>query len=185
MLYLAEIQKKRASLLGSVKAELRLLACQGNEQRWNALPGEEIVEISEAVHQYGNGVLVLVDINADRQLQSPLQEASRHFVMILQNHARQIERYKIEAEEIASWRQSLDLQADQLLLRQAEIYSQEEEIEATRVEIERLFQKSQILEETLQVSERQLQELVDAWENSWQRQRLLEQQSIINSLITP
>ena len=125
MLYLAEIQKQKGGFIGSGKAELRLLACQRTEQNWSAIQGEELVSAPDEANNYGSGVLVLVDMNANRQLQGQLREAGRHLVGILQNLSRQIEKYKKEADEIESWRQSLSLQSQQLQLRQEEIYSRE------------------------------------------------------------
>jgi predicted nuclease with TOPRIM domain len=177
MLYLAEIQKQKGGFIGSGKAELRLLACQRTEQNWSAIQGEELVAAPDEANSYGAGVLVLVDMNANWQIQAPLREAGRHLVGILQNLSRQIEKYKKEADEIESWRQSLGLQSQQLQLRQEEIYNREEELEATRGELERLTQESQHLDETLKSSEKQRQELAAAWEKLREEQQLLEQQS--------
>jgi chromosome segregation ATPase len=175
MLYLAEIQKQKGGFIGSGKAELKLLACQRTEQNWSAIQGEELVAAPDEASAYGAGVLVLVDMNANRQIQAPLREAGRHLVSILQNLSRQIEKYKKEADEIESWRQSLGLQSQQLQLRQEEIYSREEELESTRGELERMTQESQQLEETLKSSEKQRQELAAAWEKLREEQQTLEQ----------
>jgi hypothetical protein len=118
MLYLAEIQKQKGGFIGSGKAELRLLACQRTEQNWSAIQGEELILAPDEASSYGSGILMLVDMNANRQIQGPLREAGRHLVGILQNLSRQIEKYKKEADEIESWRQSLGLQSQQLQLRQ-------------------------------------------------------------------
>jgi chromosome segregation ATPase len=175
MLYLAEIQKQKGGFIGAGKAELKLLACQRTEQNWSAIQGEELIAAPDDASAYGAGVLVLVDMNANRQIQAPLREAGRHLVGILQNLSRQIEKYKKEADEIESWRQSLGLQSQQLQLRQEEIYSREEELESTRGELERLTQESQQLEETLKSSEKQRQELASAWEKLREEQQALEQ----------
>jgi uncharacterized protein YdcH (DUF465 family) len=185
MLYLAEIHKKRANILGAVKAQLRLLACQNDEQKWNIIPGEELIDITDLTHNYGHGVLVMVDIDVHRQIQMPLQVAGRHFVGILQNHARQIEKHNLEAAEIESWRQSLHLQTNQLLLRQEEICQREDELETAKREIELLTHKYQKLDATIQASEQQIQALTATWENLWRKQQLLVQQNIINSLTAP
>jgi chromosome segregation ATPase len=163
MLYLAEIQKQKGGFIGNGKAELRLLACQRTEQNWSAIQGEELITAPDEASSYGSGVLVLVDMNANRQIQGPLREAGRHLVGILQNLSRQIEKYKKEADEIESWRQSLSLQSQQLQLRQEEIYSREEELESTRSELDRLTLEAQQLEETLASSREQRQELETGW----------------------
>ncbi len=166
MLYLAEVQKPKSgfNISGKSKAELKLLACQRTEQNWSAIPGEELIAGPDEVSNYNPGVLVLVDMNANRQIQSQLRDAGKHLVSILQNLSRQIEKYKKEADEIDSWRQSLSLQSQQLQLRQEEIYGREEELEQTRSELDRLTQEAQALESTLEEHKRSQQELADRWE---------------------
>lgn len=178
MLYLAEVQKPKSgfNISGRTKAELKLLACQRSEQNWSAIPGEELVAAPEEATNYSPGVLVLVDMNANRQIQSPLREAGKQLVGILQNLSRQIEKYKKEADEIESWRQSLSLQSQQLQLRQEEIYGREEDLESTRAELDRLTQEAQALESTLEQHELSRQELAARWENLQQKEQLLAQQ---------
>ena len=178
MLYLAEVQKPKSgfNISGRSKAELKLLACQRSEQNWSAIPGEELVAAPEEANNYSPGVLVLLDMNANRQIQSQLREASKHLVGILQNLSRQIEKYKKEADEIESWRQSLSLQSQQLQLRQEEIYGREEDLEQTRSELDRLTQEAQALEATLGQHEQSRQELAARWENLQQKEQRFEQQ---------
>lgn len=176
MLYLAEIQKQKGGFIGSGKAELRLLACQRTEQNWSAIQGDELVSAPDEANGYNTGILILVDMNSNRQIQGPLREAGRHLVGILQNLSRQIEKYKKEADEIESWRQSLGLQSQQLQLRQEEIFNREEELEFTRGELERLTRESQQLEETLKSSTSELKEIASAREKLQEEQDVLAQQ---------
>ncbi len=186
MLYLAEVQKPKSgfNISGKSKSELKLLACQRTEQNWSAIPGEELISGSDEVSNFNPGVLVLVDMNANRQIQSQLRDAGKHLVNILQNLSRQIEKYKKEADEIESWRQSLSLQSQQLQLRQEEIYGREEELEQTRAELDRLTQEAQALESTLEEHNRSRQELADRWEQLREKEQQLEhqQQSIVASV---
>lgn len=177
MLYLAEVQKQKSgfNISGKAKAELKLLACQRTEQNWSAIPGEELIPAPDEANNFNHGVLVLVDMNANRQIQSQLRDAGKHLVGILQNLSRQIEKYKKEADEIESWRQSLSLQSQQLQLRQEEIYSREEELEQTRSELDRLTQEAQALESTIAHHEQQRQEIAARWEELQQREAKLEQ----------
>ena len=186
MLYLAEVQKPKSgfNISGRTKAELKLLACQRSEQNWSAIPGEELVAAPEEANNYSPGVLVLVDMNANRQIQSQLREAGKHLVGILQNLSRQIEKYKKEADEIESWRQSLSLQSQQLQLRQEEIYGREEDLESTRSELDRLTQEAQALESTLEQHELSRQELAVRWENLQQKEHLLTQQQSMGGGLT-
>ncbi len=186
MLYLAEVQKPKSgfNISGKSRSELKLLACQRTEQNWSAIPGEELISGPDEVSNFNPGVLVLIDMNANRQIQSQLRDAGKHLVTILQNLSRQIEKYKKEADEIESWRQSLSLQSQQLQLRQEEIYGREEELEQTRAELDRLTQESQALESTLEETTRSRQELADRWEQLSQKEQHLDrqQQSIVASV---
>ena len=178
MLYLAEVQKPRSgfNIGGRSKPELKLLACQRTEQNWSAIPGEELLTAPDEVNSYNPGVLVLVDMNANRQIQSQLRDAGKHLVSILQNLSRQIEKYKKEADEIESWRQSLSLQSQQLQLRQEEIYRREEDLEHTRAELDRLTQAAQALEVTLGQHEQSRQELATQWEQLREKEQHLDKQ---------
>ena len=178
MLYLAEVQKPRSgfNIGGRSKPELKLLACQRTEQNWSAIPGEELLTAPDEVNSYNPGVLVLVDMNANRQIQSQLRDAGKHLVSILQNLSRQIEKYKKEADEIESWRQSLSLQSQQLQLRQEEIYRREEDLEHTRAELDRLTQAAQALEVTLGQHEQSRQELAAQWEQLREKEQHLDRQ---------
>jgi chromosome segregation ATPase len=186
VLYLAEVQKPKSgfNISGRSKAELKLLACQRSEQNWSAIPGEELVAAPDEATNYNPGVLVLVDMNANRQIQSQLRDAGKHLVGILQNLSRQIEKYKKEADEIESWRQSLSLQSQQLQLRQEEIYGREEDLEHTRAELDRLTQEAQALESTLEQHEQSRQDLAAQWEQLREKEQHLDrlQQSVGNSL---
>jgi chromosome segregation ATPase len=186
VLYLAEVQKPKSgfNISGRTKAELKLLACQRSEQTWSAIPGEELVAAPDEANNLSPGVLVLVDMNANRQIQSQLREAGKHLVGILQNLSRQIEKYKKEADEIESWRQSLSLQSQQLQLRQEEIYGREEDLESTRSELDRLTQEAQALESTLEQHELSRQELAARWENLQQKEQLLAQQQSMGGSVS-
>jgi chromosome segregation ATPase len=178
VLYLAEVQKPRSgfNISGRSKPELKLLACQRTEQNWSAIPGEELVTAPDEATNYNPGVLVMVEMNANRQIQSQLKDAGKHLVGILQNLSRQIEKYKKEADEIESWRQSLSLQSQQLQLRQEEIYGREEDLEQTRSELDRLTQEAQALEATLEQHEQSRQELAAQWEQLRSKEQEIEQQ---------
>ncbi len=110
MLYLAEVQKpKIGGLLSGVgKTELKLMACQRTDLSWN--PIDEVVSTDEA-GKLSDGALVLVEINANRQVQR-LQEAGRPLVSILQNLSRQLEKLKLKEHEINQCKESLTFQAE-------------------------------------------------------------------------
>lgn len=186
MLYLAEVQKPKSgfNIGGRSKPELKLLACQRTEQNWSAIPGEELITAPDDAGSYNPGVLLLIEMNANRQIQSSVRDAGKHLVGILQNLSRQIEKYKKEADEIESWRQSLSLQSQQLQLRQEEIYGREEDLEHTRAELDRLTQEAQALEATLGQHEQSRQELAAQWEQLREKEHSLDiqQQSLGGSV---
>lgn len=178
MLYLAEVQKPKSGFaLGSRnKAELKLLACQRNELSWSAIPSEELITAPDDTNNYSPGVLLLIEMNANRQIQSQVRDAGKHLVGILQSLSRQIEKYKKDADEIESWRQSLSLQSQQLQIRQEEIYGREEELEQTRAELDRLTQETQAIESTLAQHEQSRSELAARWERLSAQEAEIERQ---------
>ncbi len=176
MLYLAEVQKPKSgfNISGRSKVELKLLACQRTEQNWSAIPGEELVMAPEDAANFNPGVLVSIEMNANRQIQAPVREAGKQLVGILQSLSRQIEKYKKESDEIESWRQSLSLQSQQLQLRQEEIYGREEDLEQTRAELDRLTQEAQAIESTLEQHELSRKELAERWERLREKEERLQ-----------
>lgn len=179
MLYLAEVQKK-AGILGSGKAELKLLACQRGEQNWSAVPGDETVAADEASN-FGAGALVMVDISGGRQVQR-IQEAGRQLVGILQNFSRLQEKFKGQEEEIEQWKQSLTYQSQELNRREMEMESRREQLEQLEDDFEQLEQQRQEIEasrsevEQLQTElSRKNQELEGAWAHLHGEMRKLEE----------
>lgn len=68
MLYLAEVQKQKSGFIGGGRAELKLLVCQRGENNWSAVPGDDLVPAEDA-NSYKDGALVLVELNASKQVQ--------------------------------------------------------------------------------------------------------------------
>lgn len=184
MLYLAEVQKKSGGILGSSKAELKLLACQRNDQSWSSVPGDETVTLpTEEVNRLTDGVLVMVNLGGNRQLQGQCEQAGGRLVNMLQNFSRLLEKSKSQEEEIEQWKQSLTYQSQELNRREMEMESRLEQMQAMEAEAERLEGQLQELErakeETLRLQEdfeRNRQELAGAWEHLRGEQRRLEEQ---------
>lgn len=118
MLYLAEVQKQKSGLLGSGKSELKLIACQHNDQNWSPIPDEMI--IADEASKLNDRALVLVELSPNRRVQQ-IQDARRPLVNILQNFSRQVEKFKLKEEEIDQWKQSLMIQAQELNRRETEM----------------------------------------------------------------
>ncbi|MCX7593577.1 MAG: pilus motility taxis protein HmpF [Fischerella sp.] len=180
MLYLAEVQKQKGSLLGGGgKTELKLLACQRTDQSWSTV-SEEVIAAEEA-SKLNDGVLILVELNPQRQVQR-IQEAGRPLVNILQNFSRQLEKFKVKEEEIDQWKESLTFQAQELNRREMEMETRWEQLQQMEDEFQRLEAEKQEIEtsradiEKLQQEiERNRQELEKAWEHLRGEQLRLEE----------
>jgi len=184
VLYLAEVQKKSGGILGGSKAELRLLACQRNDQSWSSVPGDETVTLpTEEVNRLTDGVLVMVNLGGNRQLQGQCEPAGGRLVNMLQNFSRLLEKSKSQEDEIEQWKQSLTYQSQELNRREMEMESRLEQMQVMESEAERLESQLQELErakeETARLQEdfeRNRQELEGAWEHLRGEQRRLEEQ---------
>lgn len=184
MLYLAEVQKKSGGILGGSKADLKLLACQRTDQSWSGVPGDEIVPLpAEEVNRLTDGVLVIVNLGGNRQLQGACEPAGGRLVNMLQNFSRLLEKSKSQEEEIEQWKQSLTYQSQELNRREMEMESRLEQMQAMEEEAQRLEGQLQDLErakeETARLREefeRNRQELEGAWEHLRGEQRRLEEQ---------
>ncbi|MFM2432205.1 MAG: hypothetical protein RLZZ511_3419 [Cyanobacteriota bacterium] len=179
MLYLAEVVQRKSGIMGGGKSELKLLACQRNEQSWTAVSGEEVVAADEA-SRYSGGALLLVDLTASKQVQR-IQEAGRPLVSILQNFSRLQEKFKTQEEEIEQWKQSLTYQSQELNRREMEMEARREQLEQLESDFEQLEQQKQEFEGTrseidgLKTElERRQQELEGAWDHLRGEQRRLE-----------
>jgi chromosome segregation ATPase len=180
VLYLAEVQKQKGSLLGGGgKTELKLLACQRTDQSWSTV-SEEVIAAEEA-NKLNDGALVLVELNPQRQVQR-IQEAGRPIVNILQNFSRQLEKFKVKEEEIDQWKESLTFQAQELNRREMEMETRLEQLQQMEDEFQRLDAEKQEVEtsradiEKLQQEiERNRQELEGAWEHLRGEQHRLEE----------
>ncbi|MFM6307445.1 MAG: pilus motility taxis protein HmpF [Dolichospermum sp.] len=180
VLYLAELQKLKNGLLSvSGKTELKLLACQHNEQNWSPVPREVIV--SNETNKFNHGALVLVELTTNRQIQR-IEEANLALVNILQNFSRQVARFKLKESEIDQWKHSLTIQAEELNRRQEEMESRWQEIQALENEFQRLDTKEQLVETSraevdhLRVEiERSRQDLEGAWEHLRGEQRRFQE----------
>ncbi len=180
MLYLAEVQKpKIGGLLSGVgKTELKLMACQRTDLSWN--PIDEVISTDEA-GKLNDGALVLVEVNANRQVQR-LQEAGRPLVSILQNLSRQLEKLKLKEEEINQWKESLTFQAEEFNNRELEMETRWEQLQQMEDEFKRLETEKQEFETTRQEIEqlqteieRNREELEGAWNHLRGEQARLEE----------
>jgi len=156
VLYLAEVQKK-SGFMGGGKAELKLLACQRNEQSWTAVTGDEIVSAEDA-SDFNSGALVFAEVT-NKQIQGKPKEAGPKLVSILQNFSRFQEKFKTQEEEIEQWKQSLTYQSQELNRREMEMEARREQLEQMQEESEQLDSKRQEIEGTQAEVDRLKQEV--------------------------
>lgn len=145
MLYLAEVKKQTRGFIGGYKTELKLLACQHNDQTWSAIPGEDIL-IYDETNSLGEGALLLVNLSNNRQLQGNPELAGAEMVRQLQKISRLMERSKKDQEKIEQWKQSLTYQSEILNRQKMEMETRIEQIEQIEAEFEYLERKRQELE---------------------------------------
>ncbi|MFM7363132.1 MAG: pilus motility taxis protein HmpF [Cuspidothrix sp.] len=144
MLYLAEVQKQKGGLLtGGGKSELKLLACQRDDQNWSPVP-EEVIPAEDA-NRINDGALVLVDLSPNRQVQR-IQEAGRPLVNILQNFSRQVGKLKLKQDEIDQWKQSLMIQVQLMHRRELEIETRWEQLQQLENDSRRLDNQQQVID---------------------------------------
>jgi chromosome segregation ATPase len=190
VLYLAEVQKQKGGLLGGGnKAELKLLACQRNDQSWSGVSDESVVP--DDASKLNDGALIMVELTPQRQVQR-VQEAGRPLVTILQNFSRQLEKFKVKEEEINQWKESLTYQAQELSRRElemedriAQLEQMEEEaqgFEADKQEVDKIRTETDSLKEEI---ERSRHELEGAWEHLRGEQRRLEERQAEGGALDP
>lgn len=187
MLYLAEVRKQKSGgFMAKVTTELKLLACQRNDQSWASVPGDEAIDC-DAAGEFESGVLVAVNLNNNRQLQGAPEPAAAQIIRDLQRYSRMQEKLKEQEEEIEGWKQSLTLQAQELNKREMELEAELEQLEhlneeggggAGGVSNEELEQARAEADRIREEFERKTQELEQAWAHlRGEQQRLAEQQA--------
>jgi uncharacterized protein (DUF3084 family) len=167
VLYLAEVQKK-TGFIGGGKAEFKLLACQRGDA-WSGVPGEEVLQAPDDASNYNVGVLVMVELSNNRQIQRHY-EAGKPLVGILQNFSNQSKKSKAQEEEIEQWKGSLTFQSQELNRRELELEARQEQVEQAEADLTKLEAQrqeieaaQQVLDEMKQDLERKHQELEGAW----------------------
>jgi chromosome segregation ATPase len=181
VLYLAEVRKQKCGFMGKASTELKLLACQRNDQTWSAVPGDEVIAC-EAASDFESGVMVMVNLTGNRQVQGSPELGGPRLVSILQNFSKLISDRKSQEEEIEDWRQSLTIQAQALSEKEMELEAEWTQLEQMREEAAGLDEKLQAAEAVTEESsklqaefERKNQELEQAWEHLRGEQRKLEE----------
>ncbi|WAS06333.1 pilus motility taxis protein HmpF [Gloeomargaritales cyanobacterium VI4D9] len=181
MKYLAEIQRRqKTGFLGStmMSSDVNVLAVQRGEL-WVATTANLQVD-DKRIDSYGNGALVLIETNANNQVQQ-IQDAKPHVMGIMRQLAQLQEKLQEVERESAEMQQSLMMQAQEFHRRQMELedrlaqVEQAEEAMAGLEEQQRQLQAFQAEIEALQAEiQRKETELQQAWAQLEQERSQLE-----------
>jgi chromosome segregation ATPase len=142
VLYLAEVKKQTRTFLGSLRTDLRLLACQHSDQTWSSIPNEEVLT-TEEMDTTGEGTLWVLQLASNRQLQGKPDLAAPELVRQLQKLSRLSEKFKEQQVEIEQWKESLTYQSQELARREAEIDARENDIEDKSLELAQVNRQQQ------------------------------------------
>lgn len=143
MLYLAEVKKQTKGFIKGFKTEMKLLACQHTDQTWSPVPGDEWVTSDALEQATGEGVLMLLTLNQNRQIQDKPELASPELVRQLQKLSRLSEKLKEQREEVEKWKQSLRIQFKELSRREMEMESRQEQMDSMVGELSEIEQYRQ------------------------------------------
>ena len=140
MLYLAEIQKQSKKFMGGVETNLKLIACRHNDS-WSLVDNQSID--TDSSHDFGNGTLVIVNLDKNRKLEGKIELASPKILTILKNFTRLLKKTKDQEQEIEQWRESLAIQGEELSQRQLEMETRLEQVERMEEEFQQFEQQKQ------------------------------------------
>ncbi|MGK7929970.1 MAG: pilus motility taxis protein HmpF [Microcystaceae cyanobacterium] len=166
MLYLAEVIRQNRAFMGGMKTELKLLACQHNDQTWSAIPNDEMISTEEVEQALGEGTLMTVQLGMNKQIQEVPKLAGTELVRQLQRLSRLSEKLKDQQDEIEQWKQSLTYQSQELSRREMEIQSQFEQLEEMEQEYQQIERRCRDVEEAEERIARKQQQL-DAMKDSY------------------
>ncbi len=178
MLYLTEVKNQTRGLIGSYKTELKLLACQGKDQIWSPVSGDEVVVSDNFNEQISKGTLFIVNLGTNNAIQGTPELAGNRLLNVLKQFSRVLEKSKNQEGEIEQWRVSLKIQAEELANRQNELDTQQEQLQEKEAELATLQEERDKLHEAwkqLQEDQQKLQENIN-FEG--------EQLDKVNSLLT-
>ncbi|MDX2097432.1 MAG: hypothetical protein SFW36_06610 [Leptolyngbyaceae cyanobacterium bins.59] len=149
MLHLAQVFQKGEE----GNATLRLLAVQKPDLIWALVPGEEWIATTEPL-ELGQGCLVLVELNSDRQILT-VTDATDWILDVVQKYL--IYPYtpaflQQEAERAEQWRQSLTLESQELGRRTLELEARREQIEALESNLKQERQQLEMLATQLRMT---------------------------------
>lgn len=136
MRYLAEVQK--TGMIGG-KTQLKLLAYQQGEHKWNVLSKEEVIA-TEAANEFKAGVLVLVDLSENKQVKQ-IQNAARPLVGILQSYSGLEKKIKLQQEDLELWEHTKTYSKQEFERRRAELQIREQKFNEQKEEFKQKLEQ--------------------------------------------
>ncbi len=125
MRYLGIVQKK--GMMGN-QAELYVFAQEEREYQWRDCKKQFTDRgLIEKISRYAQGEMLLLEINDLGQAQR-IEPAEKQLLPLLQGFGRQLESFRNQAQEIETWRESLQYQAEALNTREQEWQNREHEL---------------------------------------------------------
>lgn len=126
MRHLGIVQKK--GMMGNL-IELQTFAREEGEFIWRvskkSIPAEK--PIADRLNRFAPGTMVMAEVN-DAHVIQRVDDAEDQILALLQGFGRQLESYKNQAQEIETWRESLQYQAEALGTREQEWQNREHEL---------------------------------------------------------
>jgi len=179
--YLAEIQRRqKTGFLGStmMSSDVNVLAVQRGEL-WVATTANLQVD-DKRIDAYGNGALVLIETNANNQVQQ-IQDAKPHVMGIMRQLAQLQEKLQEVERESQEMQQSLMMQAQEFHRRQMELedrLAQVEQAEEAMAGLEEQQRQLQVFQAEIEALQAEIQrketELQQAWAQLEQERSQLE-----------
>ena len=167
--------------MGGIETTLKLIACRRNDFSWSVVNNESINV--DGNHDFGDGALVAVNLDANRQLEGKIEPASPKILSILKNFSRLLEKTKDQEQEIEQWRESLAIQSEEISRRQLEMETRLEQVEQMEQEFEQFEQQKQEIFAASEEAEKiktefevKSAELEGAWSQLKGQQQNLEEQ---------
>ena len=174
MKYLAEVQRRQKTgfLTTQASIELNVLAVQRGEL-WNATTAhlQLTAQDEKRLESYGQGVLVLVETNANNQIQQ-VQDAKPHVMGIMRQLAQMQEKLQQVQEESEEMQHSLMLQAQEFHRRQMELeerLAQVEQAEAAMAELEAQRQQMEAFQAEISALQVEIQHKERELQQAWQQ----------------
>ncbi|WP_287130402.1 hypothetical protein [Candidatus Cyanaurora vandensis] len=126
MRHLGVVQKR--GMMGNV-VELQIFAREEGEYLWRTnkklTPCDKTT--ADRLTRYPHGAMVMVELNDTNQVQR-VDDAEEQILALLQGFGRQLEMFKNQAQEIETWRESLQYQAEALDSREQDWQNREHEL---------------------------------------------------------